>query len=314
MNWKKRLVFLCLAVAMVFSMTACGGTDDSQQDMNEPQQNNADQTEPTTDDTATDPTDEGEALEAAEIQVFIAASLDNAFQEIIELYNEAQPNITVRTNADSSGTLLTQIQEGYSCDIFFSAATAQMDDLEADGLAIDGTRVDLLQNEVVLITWKDSGTKVTGMENLQDASSIALAGGSVPVGKYTRVILQNLGVLDAGLKAANITTEQVSEALGGVEINECGNVSKVLSAVAEGSNEVGTVYYSDAYSRMDDIEILEHVSTELSGDIVYPMCRVSNPEADEAITAAADDFYAFLQTDEVMEIFEKYMFLPNTAE
>lgn len=314
MNWKKRLVFLCLAVAMAASMAACGGTDDSQQDTNEPQQNNADQTEPTTDDTATDPTDEGEALEAAEIQVFIAASLDNAFQEIIQLYNETQPNITVRTNADSSGTLLTQIQEGYSCDLFFSAATAQMDTLEADGLAIDGTRVDLLQNEVVLITWKDSGTKVTGMENLQDASSIALAGGSVPVGKYTRVILQNLGVLDAGLKAVDITTEQVSEALGGVEINECGNVSKVLSAVAEGSNEVGTVYYSDAYSRIDDIEILEHVSTELSGDIIYPMCRVSNPEADEAITAAADDFYAFLQTDEVMEIFEKYMFLPNTAE
>lgn len=314
MNWKKRLVFLCLAVAMAASMAACGGTDDSQQDTNEPQQNNADQTEPTTDDTATDPTDEGEALEAAEIQVFIAASLDNAFQQIIQLYNETQPNITVRTNADSSGTLLTQIQEGYSCDLFFSAATAQMDTLEADGLAMGGTRVDLLQNEVVLITWKDSGTKVTGMENLQDASSIALAGGSVPVGKYTRVILQNLGVLDNGLEAADITTEQVSEALGGVEINECGNVSKVLSAVAEGSNEVGTVYYSDAYSRMDDIEILEHVSTELSGDIIYPMCRVSNPEADEAITAAADDFYAFLQTDEVMEIFEKYMFLPNTAE
>ena len=314
MSWKKRLVFLCLAVAMAASMAACGGTDDSQQDTNEPQQNNADQTKPTTDDNATDPTDETEVLEAAEIQVFIAASLDNAFQQIIQLYNETQPNITVRTNADSSGTLLTQIQEGYSCDLFFSAATAQMDTLEADGLAMGGTRVDLLQNEVVLITWKDSGTKVTGMENLQDASSIALAGGSVPVGKYTRVILQNLGVLDAGLKAADITTEQVSEALGGVEINECGNVSKVLSAVAEGSNEVGTVYYSDAYSRMDDIEILEHVSTELSGGIIYPLCRVSNPEADEAITAAADDFYAFLQTDEVMEIFEKYMFLPNTAE
>lgn len=314
MSWKKRLVFLCLAVAMAASMAACGGTDDSQQDTNEPQQNNADQTKPTTDDNATDPTDETEVLEAAEIQVFIAASLDNAFQQIIQLYNETQPNITVRTNADSSGTLLTQIQEGYSCDLFFSAATAQMDTLEADGLAMGGTRVDLLQNEVVLITWKDSGTKVTGMENLQDASSIALAGGSVPVGKYTRVILQNLGVLDAGLKAADITTGQVSEALGGVEINECGNVSKVLSAVAEGSNEVGTVYYSDAYSRMSDIEILEHVSTELSGDIIYPMCRVSNPEADEAITAAADDFYAFLQTDEVMEIFEKYMFLPNTAE
>ena len=90
MSWKKRLVFLCLAVAMAASMAACGGTDDSQQDTNEPQQNNADQTKPTTDDNATDPTDETEVLEAAEIQVFIAASLDNAFQQIIQLYNETQ--------------------------------------------------------------------------------------------------------------------------------------------------------------------------------------------------------------------------------
>lgn len=313
MNWKKKLLCLLLAAIMVISATACGGNETENQTDQDQTTQPTDQTTPT-DDTAEPENQDAEPLEAAEIQVFIAASLDNAFQEIIALYNESQPNVTVRTNADSSGTLLTQIQEGYSCDIFFSAATAQMDTLEADGLAMEGTRVDLLQNEVVLITWKDSGTKVTGMENLQDASSIALAGGSVPVGKYTRVILQNLGVLDESLQAADITTEQVSEALGGVEINECGNVSKVLSAVAEGSNEVGTVYYSDAYSRIDDIDILEHVSTDLSGQIIYPMCRVVNQEADEAITAAADDFYAFLQTDEVMQIFEKYMFLPNAAE
>ena len=43
------------------------------------------------------------------------------------------PNVKITFNADSSGTLLTQIQEGYECDIFFSAAQKQMDDLEADG-------------------------------------------------------------------------------------------------------------------------------------------------------------------------------------
>lgn len=315
MNWKKRMGTLALVAVILLMATACGSKTETEEKQEDTQTNLGTQTtadsQPDGEETDTEATKE---LAAAEIQVFIAASLDNAFQEIIPLYHETQPNVTVRTNADSSGTLLTQIEEGYSCDIFFSAATAQMDSLEEDGLAVEGTRVDLLNNEVVLITWKDSGTAVTGMENLQDASSIALAGGSVPVGKYTRVVLQNLGVLDSTLNAADITTDQVSQALGGVEINECGNVSKVLSAVAEGSNEVGTVYYSDAYSRIDEIEIIEHVSTDLSGNIIYPMCRVINPEADEAITAAADDFYAFLQTDEVMEIFEKYMFLPNTAE
>ena len=176
---------------------------------------------------------------------------------------------------------------------------------------VDGTRVVLLRNEVVLITWKGSGTKVTGIDNLGDAASIALADGSVPVGKYTRVALQNLGALDKDADPSGISTEDVSAALGGVEINECGNVSKVKEAVKEGSNEVGTVYYSDAYSVRDDVDIIQHLSTDLTGAIVYPMCRVTNAEADAAQTAAADDFFTFLQTPEAMAIFEEYMFVSN---
>ena len=41
------------------------------------------------------------------------------------------------------------------------------------------------------------------------------------------------------------------------------------------------------------------------------MCRVTNAEADAAQTAAADDFFAFLQTPEAMAIFEEYMFVNN---
>ena len=258
------------------------------------------------------PAGEGaEPLEAAEINVFIAASLDNAVQEIVALYNQSQPNVAVTLNADSSGTLLTQIQEGFTCDIFFSAAVKQIKTAEEEGLSIEGTRVDLLKNTLDLITWKGSGTAVTGLENLSEAKSMALADGSVPAGKYTRAALQALGILDGEADPAEITTAEVSEALGGLEINETSNVSKTLEAVAEGSNEVGTVYHSDAYSRMEDIEILESVSTDLTGEILYPMIRVQNPDATEAVTAAAEDFYQFLQTDEVMAIFERYMFIPN---
>ena len=75
-------------------------------------------------------------------------------------------------NADSSGTLLTQIEEGYECDLFFSAAQKQMDQLEADGLVVDGTRANVLNNQVVVISLKDSGTKVTGLENLKGHRSV----------------------------------------------------------------------------------------------------------------------------------------------
>ena len=158
--------------------------------------------------------------EETEIQVFIAASLNTVMTELAEMYNEEHPEVKITFNADSSGTLLTQIEEGYECDIFFSAAQKQMDQLEADGLVEDGTRANVVNNQVVVVTLKDSGTAVTGLENLENARSIALAGGSVPVGKYTRQALVNLGKLESVEDVSTITTQQVSEALGGVEISE----------------------------------------------------------------------------------------------
>ena len=250
-------------------------------------------------------------LEAAEVQLFIAASLEGAFKEIIPLYNATQPNVKITYNADSSGTLLTQVQEGFACDIFFSAAVSQVKTLEEEGYMIAGSRVDLLANKLALISLKGSGTAVTGFADLAKAKSIALADGSVPAGKYTRQLLINLAILDGAKEAKDYTTADVSAALGGVEINECSNVSKVKEAVKEGSNEVGTVYYSDAYSVKDDVDIIEVADTKLTGDIVYPVCRVNNAEATAAQTAAADDFVAFLQTDAVKAIFETYMFLIN---
>ncbi|MEA4913578.1 MAG: molybdate ABC transporter substrate-binding protein [Christensenella sp.] len=268
-------------------------------------------TEAVTEAPAATPEPTAAPLEATEMQLFIAASLEGAFKEIIPLYNESQPNVKVTYNADSSGTLLTQVQEGFACDVFFSAAVSQIKTLDEQGYMIAGSRVDLLCNKLALITPKNSGTQVTGFADMAKAKSIALADGSVPAGKYTRQLLINLGVLDGSKEAKDYTTADISAALGGVEINECGNVSKVKEAVKEGSNEIGTVYYSDAYSVKDDVDILEVADSSLTGEILYPVCRVNNPEATAAETAAADDFIAFLQTDAVKAIFEKYMFIIN---
>jgi molybdate transport system substrate-binding protein len=250
-------------------------------------------------------------LEAAEVQLFIATSLAVVFQEIIPLYNATQPNVKITYNADSSGTLLTQVQEGFACDIFFSAATSQVETLEEEGYMIAGTRVDLLENKLALFSLKSSGTSVTGFAELVNAKNIALADGSVPAGKYARQVLINLGVLDGAKSAADYTAADVSAALGGVEINECSNVGKVKEAVKEGANEIGIAFYSDAYSIVDFVDIIEVADAALTGDILYPVCRVNNAEATAAQTIAADDFLAFLQTDAVKAIFEKYMFIIN---
>lgn len=246
--------------------------------------------------------------EQTEIQLFIAASLEDAFKELIPLYNETSPDVKVTYNADSSGTLLTQIQEGYECDIFFSADTKQMNALEEDGMILDGQRKDLLENEVVVIAGKGNNTKVTGLANLGDAKSIALADGSVPVGKYTRQAMVNAGMLEKTDDVSAITTQDIMEKLN-TEINECANVSKVKEAVKEAACEVGTVYYTDAYSVLDDVDIIEHISKDLTGEIIYPVGLIVNEEADQTQKDAAKDFYEFIQSEKALEIFEKYLYL-----
>ena len=296
---KKKIIAAMLAGVMVLLMAGCAGSSDS----------GSDDTGTSEDASSGSGTDT--ETEETEIQVFIAASLNTVMTELADLYNEEHPEVKITYNPDSSGTLLTQIEEGYECDIFFSAAQKQMDDLEADGLMVEGTRADVVNNQVVVVSLKDSGTKVTGLENLGEAESVALAGGSVPVGRYTRQALINLGILPKTDDPASITTEEVSEALGGVEISEQDNVSKVLTAVAEGSCEVGTTYYSDTYGYEDDLDILQTVSYDLTGNVIYPIARVVNEEADDAQTAAAEDFLQFILSDEAKAVFESYYFDTN---
>ncbi len=246
-----------------------------------------------------------------EVQVFVAASLKNVMEELGKQYEKENPSVKLVFQADSSGKLLTQIQEGYACDVFFSAAQKQMDTLEEEGKLVEGTRKNVVNNRLCVITRKDSGTKVSGLESLKEAKSIALADGTVPVGRYTRKALVSLGILPEAEDLSKISTKEVSEALGGVEISEQSNVSKVLAAVVEGSSEVGTTYYSDTYGKEADIKILEKVPYDLSGNVIYPISQVVNDEASEAEVTEAKKFIDFVCSDAAKETFQKYYFDTN---
>lgn len=296
-NMKKKWIAMLLTAALAAGMTGCAGEKEPAPEK---------PSEKTKNETAE--SKEDEVSEETEIQVFIAASLNTVMTELAEKYNEEHPEVKIIYNADSSGTLMTQIEEGYACDLFFSAAQKQMDQLENDGFLVDGTRADVVNNQVVVVTLKDSGTAVTGLADLGEAESIALAGGSVPVGKYTRQAMVNLGMLPETEDVSAITTAEISEALGGVEISEQDNVSKVLTAVVEGSCEVGTTYYSDTYGYEEELDILETVPYDLTGNVIYPIAQVKNTEADEAQTKAAEAFLEYILSDEAKAVFDAYYF------
>ena len=235
-----------------------------------------------------------------ELYVFIAASLANAMEEIQKDFNQKYPDVEIFYNADSSGTLQKQIEEGSRCDIFFSAATKQMDALVEEQLAKEDSVEDLLENKVVLIKLKDAETKVTGFENITEAENLALAGVDVPVGQYAREIFTNLGIMD-----------QVEK----MEINEGKNVTEVLAAITQGSNEVGIVYATDAASVADQVDIIAEAPAEaLETPVLYPVGLTEDQEASSAEQEAAEVFLEYLQTEEAMKVFEEYGFSSYTEE
>ena len=254
----------------------------------------------------------GSKEKKTEVTVFAAKSLNGVMDELCEKYNSEHPNVTFQTNYDSSGTLMTQIKEGAKCNIFFSAGVSQMDELQAGfdgGDIVEGSRQDLLNNQVCLVTWKGSDTKVTDFSNLSLAKNMALADQTVPVGQYTRKALINAGMAGSEYTEVDqLTDDVISKALGGLEINNCANVGAVASAVAEGANEVGTVYYSDTFGYEDQLDIIEQLPNSLTGDVIYPVAAVESDHTSDEELEASEDFLTYLQSEEAVKLFEKYHF------
>ncbi len=303
---RKRLAMIlcgCMAAGLLAACgstgTGDGGASASAADSAAEAETEADQT-PAEDESASAPAEDESASAPAEetfsgeLNLYAAASLNGVLTELIGIYNETQPDVAITLSTGSSGDMKDQIlaADGVDVDLFFSAAMKQMNTLVEEGLVDESGVVQLLKNEVVLIGAKDSGTAVTGFENITDAKNIALADETVPVGSYSREIFTSLG----------ISVDDFAE------VNTCADVSAVKEAVKEGSNEIGTVYYSDYFSVKDDVDLIEIADQSLYSPCIYPVARVINSAADDAQNAAAEDFLAFLQTDGSKEVFKKYMF------
>lgn len=94
---KKKAVAVFMAAVMVVVLAGCGSNNAKE---------TGDRDKKASEESKKDDADE------TEIQVFIAASLNTVMTEIAEKYNKNNPNVKITFNADSSGTLLTQIEEG----------------------------------------------------------------------------------------------------------------------------------------------------------------------------------------------------------
>ena len=233
-----------------------------------------------------------EVAEETEILVAAAASLKNAYEEeLIPMFEEQYPGVTVKSTYDSSGKLQTQIEEGLEADVFMSAAKKQMKALDEEGMIASDTITDLLENKIVLIVPAGSDSKIDSFEKIGDAESIALGDPeSVPAGQYAKEALTNLNVWDGIQDKVSFGT----------------NVTEVLNQVAAASADAGIVYATDAASMADQVTVVaEAPEGSLEKKVIYPVAVVKATAHEDAAKAFVD----FLQTPEAITVFEAYGFV-----
>ena len=278
----KKLLSLLLALALVFSLAACGSK---------------------TDDTTTDDTQGDANAESVDLVVFAAASMTETLTQIAEMYKEVAPNVNITYNFDSSGKLLTQISEGADCDLFISAAPKQMNamdgsliddaDKNPDGLdlIVTDSRIDLLENKVTLAVPEGNPKGIESFDQLAELLKsgdvmLAIGNSDVPVGQYTQKIFAYYGLDESAMTDC---------------LTYGNNVKEVTTQVSEAAADCGIIYATDAFSA--GLEVVDSATAEMCGQVIYP-AAVLKGEKEEAARA----FLAYLETDAAMTVFERVGF------
>lgn len=238
------------------------------------------------------------------LTVFAAASMTETMNEIAKAYQQEHPDVEIVYNFDSSGTLKHQIQNGAACDVFISAAQKQMDQLDASkderanperlDFVLPGTRIDLLENKVVLATPEGNPKQIASFDDmaqkLEDGSIRLVMGNSdVPVGQYTQKILAYYGL-----------DEQAIAEQGRITYGS--NVKEVTTQVKEGSADCGVIYGTDAYSA--GLKPVGEATKDMCGQVVYPAAVLKTSAHPEAAKA----FLQYLRSDKAMAVFESVGF------
>lgn len=231
-----------------------------------------------------------EPQQHTDLTVSAAISLKDALDAAKQAYAAQDPNVSLAMNYGASGTLQLQIEQGAPVDVFVSAAPKQMDALESKGLLLEGTRKDLLRNEIVLIVPRNSTLAMATFQDLlkPDVQKVALGEPvAVPAGKYAQEVLTHIGIYDQVNAKAVLAKD----------------VRQVLTYVETGDVDAGIVYKTDALSS-SKVKIVAQAAADSHEPVIYPVAVIKATKN----AAAAKAFEDFLSGPQASAIFEKYGF------
>lgn len=228
--------------------------------------------------------------QSVELTISAAASLNDALTEIKDNFEEEHKEITLHFNIGGSGALKQQILQGAPADLFLSAAQDHLNELIQKGMIEKNKQVDLLSNQLVLITNKNNTESLADFADLKTDKINKIAIGipeSVPAGMYAKQTLQNLALWDI-VEPKLVQTKDVRQ---------------VLTYVETGNVDAGLVYLTDAKAS-SKINIVATAHQQNHDLIIYPAGIINNSHHQKE----AQLFLDYLQSETAKSIFKKYGF------
>jgi molybdenum ABC transporter, periplasmic molybdate-binding protein len=219
--------------------------------------------------------------------IFAAASLKTALDEIATDFT-AESGVKPLISYDGSGALAKQILADAPADMFISAATDWMDQVEKADYVLPGTREDFLGNTLVLISDKADPVEIADLPEKLGSEHIAMGLlDSVPAGQYGKAALTHLGLWEK-------IEPQVAQAQ---------NVRAALALVASGEAPYGIVYKTDAAAE-PKVHVVATFPEGSYPSITYPIALLkAGPDAE-----GAKAFYDYLTTPKATALLEQQGF------
>jgi len=218
--------------------------------------------------------------------VFAAASLTDSFKALGAAFQTAHPGTTVQFNFAGSPTLVTQIEQGASADVFASADTTNVDKLKTDGFTAGNTQV-FAHNKLEIVVAAGNPKGITGLADLAKPDVIYItAAPTVPAGKYALQILDKAGV--------KVTPKSLET-----------DVKSVVSKIVLGEADAGIVYVTDvraAGSKVTGVPIQDSVNVIAT----YPIVAVKGSKN----SSLANAFIAYVLSADGQVTLQSFGFLP----
>jgi len=232
---------------------------------------------------------------AANLTVFAAASLSDAFTELGKAFDASSGNKTTFSFAGSQA-LRTQLENGAKADVYASANDAQYTPLVSRNLLPAG--LPFVRNKLTLIAPKNNPALRTLNDLTRPGLKLVIADRAVPAGDYTRRMLTAMD------KAGTYGKDFSARTLKNV-VSEETNVRQVALKVQLGEADAAVVYASDVTPALRPLVRVVALPGRFNQSATYPIGVVKGSASPEAAAA----FVAYVQSAAGQRILKKWGFL-----